>query len=75
MRRLLQECRCFLVHSWGAMLDKKLHPRVNSTLRLNHDLERAAQSHLKNGRLVCFAIVQALQTSHKSTCHIKQTCD
>jgi hypothetical protein len=72
---LLHVCRCFLVHSGGALLDKQLHPHVDSRLGLNHDLERAAQSHLKDGRLVCFAIVQALHTSHKSTCHIKQTCD
>jgi hypothetical protein len=63
------------VHSGGALLDKKPHPRVYSRLGLKHDLERAAQSHLKDGRRVCFAVVQALHTSYKSTCHIKQTCD
>jgi hypothetical protein len=75
VRRLRQECRRFPVHGGGALRDKQLHPRVYSGLSLNHDLERAAQSHLNDGRLVCFAIVQALHTSYKSTCHIKQTCD
>jgi hypothetical protein len=42
---------------------------------LNHGLERAAQSHRKDGRLVFLAVVQPFHASYESACYIEQTYD
>jgi hypothetical protein len=63
------------VHSWGAVLDKQLHPAVYGNLCLNHNLEKAAQSHLKDGGLICLAIVQAFHASYEAANNIQEASD
>jgi hypothetical protein len=44
-------------------------------LCLNHDLERAAQSHLKDGGLICLAVVQPLHASYEAANNIQEASD